>query len=167
MFSNDNWIYSLRRANKLFGRIIEEKLNHRFKFLINGRIDNFITKDEKYLPHGINLELIDLLQNAGVIKISFGTESFNDAEIKRLKPEALYKAVDAMRLTAVLGKKGITVVHFLLEPSPDALPEEAIESTCRRLVVMESYSDYIEKSASFANPSKIFLVRGSGLSITS
>ena len=163
MFSNDNMIYSLRRVDKLFGRIIKEKLNHRFKFLINGRIDNFITKDEKYLPHKINLELIDLLQNAGVAKISFGTESFNDAEIKRLKPEALYGAVDAMRLTTVLGKKGITVVHFLLEPSPDALPEEAIESTCRRLVVMESYSDYIEKSASFANPSKIFLVRGSEL----
>jgi len=163
MFANDNMIYSLRRAHKLFGRIIEEKLNHRFKFLINGRIDNFLLRNEKYLPHGINLELVDLLQSAGVSKISFGTESFNDAEIKRLKPEALYRGVDAMRLTRVLGKAGITVVHFLLEPSPDAMPEEAIESTWRRLVVMESYPDYIEKSASFANPSKIFLVRGSGL----
>ena len=42
MFSNDNMIYNLRRANKLFGKIIKEGLHKRFTFLINARIDNFI-----------------------------------------------------------------------------------------------------------------------------
>jgi radical SAM superfamily enzyme YgiQ (UPF0313 family) len=163
MFSNDNMIYNLRRANKLFGRIIEEGLHERFTFLINGRIDNFISNDKKYAPHRINIELLDLLQRAGVKKISFGTESFNDAEIVRLKPEACYTAVDAMRLTRKLGERGITVVHFVIWPSPDAYPEEAIESTFRRFVVMESYKDFIEISAVFVNPVKIGLVRGSTL----
>ncbi len=163
MFANDNMIYSMRRAYKLFGRIIEEGLNKRFRFLINGRIDNFISDDKKYAPHRINLDLIDLVQRAGVEKISFGTESFNDAEIKRLKPEARYSAVDAMRLTRKLGEKGITFVHFIIWPSPDAYPEEAIESTCRRFTVMESYREYIEISAVFVNPVQIALVRGSGL----
>ena len=163
MFANDNMIYSLRRANKLFGRIIEEGLNERFSFLINGRIDNFMSDDKKYAPHRINLDLADLLQKAGVEKISFGTESFNDAEIVRLKPEARYSAIDAMRLTRKLGERGITFVHFIIWPSPDAYPEEAIESTCRRFVVMESYREYIEISAVFVNPIKISLVRGSGL----
>jgi len=163
MFANDNMIYNLRRAHKLFGRIIAEGLNKRFTFLINGRIDNFISDDKKYFHHKINLELADLLQQAGVEKISFGTESFNDAEILRLKPEARYTATDAIRLTKVLGQRKITVVHFIIWPSPDALPEEAIESTYKRLVVMDSYSDYIENSAVFANPVKISLIRGSGL----
>ena len=34
MFVNDNMIYTLRRAYKLFGRIIKEGLNKRFRFLI-------------------------------------------------------------------------------------------------------------------------------------
>ncbi|MBL0731326.1 MAG: B12-binding domain-containing radical SAM protein [Desulfosarcina sp.] len=163
MFANDNMIYNLRRANKLFGRIIEEGLNERFRFLINGRIDNFISDDKKYTPHRINLDLADLLKKAGVEKISFGTESFNDAEIVRLKPEARYSGIDAMRLTRKLGERGITFVHFIIWPSPDAYPEEAIESTCRRFVVMESYRKYIEISPVFVNPVKISLVRGSGL----
>jgi len=50
-----------------------------------------------------------------------------------------------------------------MEPSPDALPEEAIESTHRRLIVMRSYADYIEISKVFANPVEIILIRGSGL----
>lgn len=163
MFANDNMIYNLRRADKLFGRIIEEKLNERFSFLINGRIDNFTTGEKKKSHSKINFKLIDLLQKAGVKKISFGTESFNDNEIIRLKPEARYGSVDAMRLTRELGKRGITVVHFIIWPSPDAMPEEAIESTCKRLSVMEYYKDFIENSANFANPVKISLVRGSGL----
>lgn len=163
MFVNDNMIYSLRRANKFFGRIIEEKLNERFTFLINARIDNFITDDPAYAPHRLNLDLINLLQQAGVKKISFGTESFNDAEIVRLKPEATYRAIDAIRLTRELGKKGIVCIHFMMQPSPDALPEEALESTCGRLLVLNSYRDYIEISAVFANPIKIVLVRGSNL----
>jgi hypothetical protein len=163
MFANDNMIYNLRRAHKLFGRIIDEKLNERFSFLINGRIDNFTTDAPTYFPHGINLELADLLQKANVEKISFGTESFNDNEIVRLKPEARYRGLDAMRLTRELGTRGITVVHFIIWPSPDALPDEAIESTCKRLCVMASYHDFIENSANFANPVMISLVRGAGL----
>ena len=163
MFVNDNMVYSMGRAKRFFRKIIEEKWNERFEFLIQARIDNFISDDKKYLPHGINIDLINLIKKAGVVKISFGTESFNDAEIKRLKPEARYSGIDAMRLTRELGKKGMRVVHFLLEPGPDALPEETIESTYRRLVVMRSYSDYIEISKIFANPAKIILIRGSGL----
>ncbi len=163
MFANDNMIYTLRRANKLFGRIIDEGLNKRFRFLINGRIDNFISKDKKYASNRINVDLADLLKKAGVEKISFGTESFNDAEIVRLKPEARYSSIDAMRLTKILGEKGIRLVHFVIAPSPDAYPEEAIESACKRLMVMDSYKKYIEISAVFVNPIKISLVRGSGL----
>ena len=163
IFVNDNMIYNLRRAEKLFGKIIDEKLNERFQFLINARVDNFISHDKKYLPHGINYDLMDLLKKAGVIKISFGTESFNDAEIVRLKPEAKYTGIDAMRLTRELGARGITFIHFVIWPSPDALPEEAIESACKRLTVMDSYRDYIEISPVFANPIKISLIRGSAL----
>jgi len=163
MFANDNMIYTLRRANKLFGRIIEEGLNKRFSFLINGRIDNFISNDKKYAPYRINIDLADLLKNAGVEKISFGTESFNDTEIVRLKPEARYSSIDAIRLTRVLGKKGIRLVHFVIAPSPDAYPEEALESAFKRLLVMDSYKKYIEISAVFVNPIKISLVRGAGL----
>ena len=161
--TNDNLIYSVSKPRNLFGRIIEEGFHERFKFLINARIDHFISSDRKYLPHRINFDLIDLVAKAGIVKISFGTESFNDAEIKRLKPEARYSGIDAMRLTGELGKRGITVVHFLLEPSPDALPEEAIESMYRRLIVMRHYTDYIEISKAFTNPAKISLIRGSGL----
>jgi Fe-S oxidoreductase len=161
--TNDNLIYSVSKPRNLFGRIIEERFHERFKFLISARIDHFISSDRKYLPHRINFDLIDLIAKAGVVKISFGTESFNDAEIKRLKPEARYSGIDAMRLTRELGKRGITVVHFLLEPSPDALPEEAIESMYRRLIVMRYYTDYIEISKVFTNPAKISLIRGSGL----
>jgi hypothetical protein len=163
MFVNDNMVYSVGRAKRFFGKIIEERWNERFEFLIQARIDNFISDDKRYLPHRINIDLIDLIKKAGVVKISFGTESFNDAEIKRLKPEARYSGTDAMRLTKELGKRGITIIHFMMEPSPDALPEEAIESTYRRLIVMRSYSDYIEISKVFANPIKIILIRGSGL----
>ena len=163
MFASDNMTYNQRRTEKLFGRIIREKLNERFDFLLNARIDNFISGDRDRLSRGIDFHLIDLLKRSGVVKISFGTESFNDAEIKRLKPEARYSGIDAMRLTRELGKDGIAVVHFLMGPSPDALPEEAIESTYRRLVVMEAYADYIEVSRLFANPVKIYLIRGSTL----
>ena len=163
MFVNDNMIYTLRRAYKLFGRIIKEGLNKRFRFLINGRIDNFISNDKKYASNRINVDLADLLKEAGVEKISFGTESFNDAEIVRLKPEARYSGIDALRLTRVLGKRGIRLVHFVIAPSPDAHPEEAIESACKRLMLMDTYKKYIEISAVFANPIKISLVRGSGL----
>jgi len=163
MFVNDNAIYSVAKAQRIFGRIIEEKWNERFTFLIQARIDNFISSDKRYLPHRINFDLIELIKKAGVVKISFGTESFNDNEIKRLKPEARYSGIDAMRLTRELGKRGITVVHYVMGPSPDALPEEAIESTHRRLIVMRYYADYIEISKGFANLIKIALIRGSGL----
>ena len=163
MFVNDNLVYTVRQANELFGKIIEEKWNERFNFHIQARIDNFISNDKKYLPHRINFDLIELLKKAGVVKISFGTESFSDVDIKRLKPEARYSGIDAVRLTRELGKRGIRVIHFMMEPSPDALPEEVIESTYRRLVVTVAYARYIEISKLFANPIKIFLIRRSGL----
>ena len=163
LFANDNMIYNLRRADNLFGRIIKEKFNQRFEFVISARIDNFITDDKKFLPHKINFDLIDLLVKANVVKISFGTESLNDADIKRLKPEARYSGTEAMRLTRELGTRGITVVHSVIWPSPEARFEEAIESTCRRLLIIDSYADFIEAGIYFANPTRIYLIRGSTL----
>ncbi len=123
-FENDLMFANKARAKRILQKIIELKLNKRFKFSGMATVDSFLREGN------VDLEFIKLIKKANFTSVTMGTESLSDNTLREIKA-GRYSSAQAIKVADALREIGISGRNFMLAGGPETSVKDFLESFYR------------------------------------
>jgi len=139
-FGDDNFLYDRRRALTFFREVAARGWQEYFQFSLLASIDKLFADLAR---NRVDEELLSALARAGVRSITFGTDNFCEAELRRLKKPP-YRKQNIATLVEALESYGIYNLHFCILSNVHTQPEDIRENFETILELTERYRYFLQ-----------------------
>ncbi|MBF0217350.1 MAG: cobalamin-dependent protein [Candidatus Omnitrophica bacterium] len=119
--ADDDFLASRKRAEEFCKAVKYYGMGELFVFYCNTRVDRMMKGDQ------VDTAFIDLLYDAGIRKVNFGTDGFSQAILDENKKGYSFEAA-VLPVNAYMRKKGFNVRNNDILMTPDTSYDDALES---------------------------------------